>query len=186
MTKQLFLITAVGLLFQHSAHASPKLLVGKKPPHIRLDGKSGGTVDGAAWDTRNLTGKVSIIFYVAPSKKDVNSKASAAIKAAKFPKNQLQSYAVINMAASSWPNFIISSKIKDSQKEFPTTTYVKDVQRTIVNSWAMADDSSNVLILDKTGLVAFRHDGRLDDGQISKMLAAIRNSLKPAPSATQS
>lgn len=167
-------LTAFVLIPNISYAALP---LGQSPATIKLNGTEGGKVDGSSWDSTELKGKVSIIFYVAPSEKDLNKAASDAIKAANFPKDKYQSYAIINMAASSWPNFIIASKIRQSQEEFPTTIYVKDVKRKLVNQWGLADNSNDVVILDKNGKVAFSHDGKLDDQKIKEMLSAIEKNI---------
>jgi predicted transcriptional regulator len=81
------------------------------------------------------------------------------------------------MAASWLPNFAISSSLKDKQKRYPRTTYVRDYNKTLVNAWKIADDSSNVLAFDRQGKLIFRKDGKLTAEEIRTLIKAIRNHL---------
>jgi predicted transcriptional regulator len=81
------------------------------------------------------------------------------------------------MAASWLPNFAISSSLKDKQKRYPTTIYVRDYKKVLVNAWKIADDSSNVLAFDKQGKLIFRKDGKLTTEDIQRLIKAIRDRL---------
>jgi predicted transcriptional regulator len=83
----------------------------------------------------------------------------------------------MNTAASWLPNFIISSALKEKQKRYPTTIYVRDYKKALVNAWKIADDSSNVLAFDKQGKVIFRKDGKLTTEEIRTLIKAIRDRL---------
>ena len=73
-----------------------------------------------------LQGKVDVVFYVDPDEKDTNNEASDALDREKFPSDKFQSVGIINMAATWLPNFAISSALKDKQKRYPETIYVRD------------------------------------------------------------
>jgi predicted transcriptional regulator len=83
----------------------------------------------------------------------------------------------MNTAASWLPNFIISSALKEKQKRYPTTIYVRDYKKAMVNAWKIADDSSNVLAFDKQGKLIFRKDGKLTTEEIRTLIKAIRDHL---------
>jgi YtfJ family uncharacterized protein len=155
------------------------LPLGQVPQNIDLSGTRGGLVKGdGAWSSQAaLQGKVSVVFYVAPAEKDTNSAASAALKEAGFSEEQFQSYAIVNMAASNWPNFIIAQKLKSSQEEFPRTIYVKDAQSVLVKEWQLRDKASDIVAFDRTGKVIFHVDGKLTDDQVHQLLAAVRGAL---------
>ena len=87
------------------------------------------------------------------------------------------SVAVINMAATWMPNFAIQMKLESKQKDYPTTTYVKDMEKILVEQWGLADDSNDVLIFDREGKVVFSVDGQLNPSQIEEMLQTIRKNL---------
>jgi YtfJ family uncharacterized protein len=151
--------------------------MGEIPPKAELKEKLGGRLDGKPWSSEELRGKVHVLFYVDPDEKDTNNDASEALDKEKFPSDKLQSVGVINMAASWLPNFAISSSLKDKQKRYPRTIYVRDYKKTLVNAWKMADDSSNVLAFDRQGKLIFRKDGKLTTEEIRTLIKAIRDHL---------
>jgi predicted transcriptional regulator len=81
------------------------------------------------------------------------------------------------MAATWLPNFAISSAVKDKQKRYPTTIYVRDYKKVLVNTWKIADDSSDVLAFDKDGRLIFRKDGKLTAEEIQRLIRVIRDHL---------
>jgi len=153
------------------------LQMGQVPSHVELKDKLGGRLDDTAWRSDELTGKVHVLFYVDPDKKDLNNEASDALKKEAFPQDGFQSYAVINMAATWLPNFAISSSLKEKQKRYPTTIYVRDYKKTLVKAWGIADNNSDVLAFDKEGRLIFRKDGLLDAEDIKRLTALIREHL---------
>lgn len=166
---------ATALLFPTLAVAAPTL--GEKPKTIVLDGKAGGKVSGGSWSSDSLKGKVHVLFYVDPDAADLNNAASEAIKAQNFPREQFASVAVINMAATWLPNFAIDGKLKDKQKQYPDTIYVRDLKKALVKHWGLEDDTSDVVIFDKEGNIQFVHAGKLDETAIKKMLDTVRQHL---------
>jgi len=151
--------------------------LGEIPPKVELKEKLGGRLDGKPWSSEELRGKVYVLFYVDPDEKDTNNDASEALDREKFSSDQVQSVGIINMAASWLPNFAISSALKDKQKRYPTTIYVRDYKKVLVNAWKIADDSSNVLAFDKNGKLIFRKDGKLTAEEIQTLIKLIRNHL---------
>ena len=47
--------------------------VGKLPPAVSLEGKDGGKLDGSAWHSSMLKGKIYTVFYVDPDERDLNN-----------------------------------------------------------------------------------------------------------------
>jgi predicted transcriptional regulator len=107
----------------------------------------------------------------------MNKEAQEAIKAKKFPLEKLRSIAIVNMAATAIPNFILSNRIAKSQSEYPTTVYVKDLNKALVKSWDLADNSSNLVIIGADGLVKYVYKGKLPSEEISKMLSVIEKEV---------
>lgn len=175
-------------VFLYTFLSFAELPLNKIPPIIRLEGDRGKLVETRGpWTSEILQNKglknsqVSVLFYVAPSEKELNRKASDAITAKKFPRDQYNSYAVVNMAASWWPNAIIASKIKKSQKEFPHTIYVEDRKAVLVKEWGLKDNSNDVLIFDREGKVVFSKDGKLSDKEIERMLSVLSQHIYQKP-----
>jgi YtfJ family uncharacterized protein len=152
--------------------------MGKVPPQAELKEKLGGRLDGTPWSSVELQGgKVSVLFYVDPDEKDTNNDASEALNKEKFPEDKYQSFGIINMAATWMPNFAISSALKDKEKRYPKTIYVRDYKRVLVKAWNIADDSSDVLVFGKKGELIFRKDGKLTAAEIQTLLKTIREHL---------
>ena len=171
--KWLFVVLAVVLLNQ-SAQA---IDMGAIPPKVELKEKMGGRLDGKPWSSEELQGKISVLFYVDPDEKDTNNDASEALNAEKFPSDKYQSFGLINMAATWLPNFAISSALKDKQKRYPKTIYVRDYKKVLVKAWNIADYSSDVLAFDKKGVLIFRKDGKLTAAEIQTLLKVVREHL---------
>ncbi len=171
--KCLLFVLAVFLINQ----AAMAIEIGEVPPKVELKEKLGGRLDGKPWSSEELRGTVYVLFYVDPDEKDMNNDTSEALDREKFPSDRFQSVAIINMAATWLPNFAISSALKDKQKRYPTTTYVRDYKKVLVQAWKIADDSSNVLAFDKNGRLIFRKDGKLNAEEIRRLIKVIRDHL---------
>jgi len=151
--------------------------IGEIPPKVELKESLGGRLDGTPWSSAELQGKVHVLFYVDPDEKDTNNEASEALDREKFPSDQFQSIGIINMAATWLPNFAISSALKDKQKRYPDTIYVRDYKKVLVNTWKITDDNSNVFAFDKKGKLIFRKDGKLTTEEIQMLIKVIRDHL---------
>lgn len=146
-------------------------------PALSLAGDEGGKLDGSTWYSKSMKGKVNVLFYVDPDEKDLNNEASEALKVANFPLDKYASVAIINMDATWLPNFAIASALKEKQEKYPDTTYVKDLDKVLVKEWKLKDDSSNVLVFDKTGKLIFKVMGKLTKEQITQMVTLIKKEL---------
>jgi uncharacterized protein len=154
------------------------LEVGQPPKPVSLEDKLGGHLDGRPWSSEEFKGKVSVVFYVDPDESDLNDDASEALKAARFPREHYQSFAIINMAATWLPNRAISSRLKKKQEEFPDTIYVRDYKKVLVQEWGIADDNNNVLAFDRDGVLIFRKDGKLEEAEILQLVQAISDAIE--------
>jgi len=150
---------------------------GKMPAPVTISGDSGGRTDGKAWNSVSLKGKVHIVFYVDPDKKDLNEALNQALKKRHFDRSRYGSVAIINMAATWMPNAAIEMKLKSKQKEFPDTTYVRDRNKVLVKKWALADDNSDILVFNKKGELIYKKFGKLSSSEISSVLKLIEKNL---------
>jgi YtfJ family uncharacterized protein len=175
--KHLAIVFMAAFVLFLTTHLSLAVEMGQVPPKVELKEKLGGRLDGTAWSSEEMKGKVHVLFYVDPDEKDTNNDASEALDKEKFPSEKFQSVAIINMAATWLPNFAISSSLKEKQERYPRTIYVKDYKKVIVNAWKIADDSSDVLAFDKKGRLIFRKDGKLGPEDIQKLLKVIKENL---------
>lgn len=153
------------------------LEIGEVPPKVELKEKLGGRLDGKPWSSEELRGKVHILFYVDPDEKNTNNSASDAIDNEKFPEDKCHSYGIINLAATWMPNFAISIALKEKQDRYPKVTYVRDYKKVLVNTWKIADDSSDLLVFDKKGILVFKKEGKLNPVEIQRLIKVIRDNL---------
>ena len=153
------------------------LSVGEVPKDVTIEGDNGGLVAGGAWNSVVLKGKVDVIFYVDPDEKDVNEDFAEALKKEKFNRDSFQTVAIVNMAATWKPNLIIETILKSKQKKFPQAIYVKDKHKVLVKMWDLEDDSSDILVFDKSGKVLYSRAGKLDKAEIEKVLTLIKDHL---------
>ncbi|MDQ1334430.1 MAG: uncharacterized protein QG552_1380 [Thermodesulfobacteriota bacterium] len=170
----LIVLCAVFLMTQP---VGAELEMGQAPKQVDLKDDLGGRLDGQPWSSKELKGKISVIFYVDPDEKDLNNKASDALQKEKFPVDQFQSYGIINMAATWLPNILISSALEEKQKRYPATIYVRDYDKVLVKAWGIADDNSDVLAFDKKGKLIFEKFGKLTESDIQKLIGVIRALL---------
>jgi len=155
------------------------LTVGEVPKNITIEGDNGGLVeDGSVWDSATLKDKVIVLFYVDPDEKSVNEHYSAALKKKEYrKKGDFTSVAIINLAATWKPNFVIEKILKSKQEEFPTTLYVKDKNSVLVKEWGVQDDASNIIIFSPDGKVLFYKSGKMEDEDIEKSFKIIEANL---------
>ena len=154
------------------------ITVGEIPKNITIDNDNGGLVnDGSAWSSSSIKDKVLVMFYVDPDEKDTNSHFSDALKAKKYDRTNYGSIAIVNLAATWKPNFIIESLLKDKQEKFPDTIYVKDKKSVLVKEWEIADNASNILIFSKSGKLLFYKSGAMSEDDMKKAFGIIENNL---------
>ena len=146
-------------------------------PQLTLTGDEGGRLDGSAFDSDTLRGKVFVIFYVDPDEKDLNNAFSDALKAQAFDRSTFASVAIINMDATWLPNFAIADSLKNKQEKFPHTLYVKDMGKKGVKTWQVADDDSDIIITDKQGKVLYVHNGQIPEADFSDIIQLIKEHL---------
>ena len=150
----------------------------KVPPKILLEGELGGRLDETKWSSEELvSGKITVLFYVDPDEADLNNHVSEALKAEKFPLDKYGSVAIINLAATWLPNFVLNMKLKTKQENYKNTVYVEDRQKTLVNIWGLTDDSSDVMVFGKDGKVLYSVDGEFTDAQVVEIISVVKENL---------
>ena len=154
------------------------ITIGEIPKHVSINEKNGGMVaDGSIWNSSTIKDKVYVMFYVDPDEKDTNSHFSKKLKEKNFDKTKFGSIAVINLAATWKPNFIIEALLAQKQKEFPDTIYIKDKKSVLVNEWSLDDDASDILLFSKNSTLLFYKSGRMNDEDIKKVIQIIEDNL---------
>jgi uncharacterized protein len=172
-----YLVTMLLAVCVLASPAWAGLEVGQTPKEVELKGDLGGRLDGSLWSSKELAGKVHVVFYVDPDEKDLNNDTSEALRLEDFPRDRYQTYAIINMDATWKPNIFISSALEEKQKKYPKAIYVKDLDKILVKEWDLADDNSDVLAFDKDGKLIFMKAGKLTPQDIKKLTGLIRENL---------
>lgn len=149
----------------------------EKPNELILHDDLGGRVDGSPFSTKEIVGKVYYLVYVDPDEKGLNDEINEAIKAKKFDKTNFGSIAIINLAATWLPNFAIETMLKKKQEEFPNTIYLKDKKKFFVEKWGLKDDSFNILIFDKQGVLLYKVAGKATQEDIKNIISLIEQNL---------
>lgn len=153
------------------------LELGEVPSKVILLAQDGSCLDGTPWISTMLKDKVYVVFYVDPDKKDLNNALSDSIKAKNFSSQKFGSVAIINLAATWMPNRIIEAKLKEKQKKFTRTLYVKDKKKVLVNKWGLSDDNSDILIFDKKGKLIYKKFGKVSKSEIPEVIQLIQKHL---------
>ncbi len=150
--------------------------VGEVLPHLMLQGKEGGLVDGRPFDSRILSSKTYLVIYSDPDKKDLNEEFFQKVKKAHFDRSRYGSIAIVNMQVTWLPNFLLQAILKKKQKSYPDTIYVKDKKRVLVKKWGLADNDQVVMIV-KRGKVLFVKNGKLNPKEQSRALKILQRSV---------
>ena len=173
MLSRIILVLAV-VAFPLSATG---LMVGSGAPQVILQGKNGGRVNGTAWNSDELRGKVHAVFYVDPDAQKLNEHVEQALKKEAFPRDRYASVAIVNMKATWIPNFLIAKRLKKKQDEFTSTTFVKDKNKLLVKEWGLTDNSYHVVAFDKNGNLLFSQGSKMSDEDVNKLISVIRSNL---------
>ena len=156
---------------------SSAIELGKVPNLVILEANNGGKLDGTAWESSMLQGKIYTLFYVDPDERELNSPLADALKERSFDRKKVNSVAIINLAATWLPNVILEAKLEEKQKKFPHTIYVKDKNKVLVNVWKLDDDNSNILIFDQKGKLIYKKFGKVSDIEIKEVISLIEKHL---------
>ncbi len=146
-------------------------------PTISLEGPSGGRLDGTAWSSSEIRDKIFVLFYVDPDEKDLNEPTAELLKNEKFPLEKYASIGIINMAATWLPNIAIEASLKKKVKKFSDTLYLRDLKKVLVKEWGLKDDSSNILLFDKSGRLLFKIMGKATNEESQKLIRLIKEQL---------
>jgi len=157
---------------------SYSITLNEVPKVVILQNEDGGLIsDSSAWHSTSLKDKVWVVFYVDPDEKDLNKKFTTMLKDEQFNDKYFKTIAIINYAATWKPNFILESVLKNKQKEFPRTIYVKDNNKVLVKQWGLKDNSYDVIVFSKNGKVLFYESGQMSYDDMLKALQIIKNNI---------
>ncbi|MBP8064895.1 MAG: YtfJ family protein, partial [Aeromonadaceae bacterium] len=73
-------------------------------------------------------------------------------------------------------SFVVSS-LEKSKQEFPWSSFVLDETGAVRQSWGLAEESSAIVLLDKSGTVRFVKDGALTPEEIKQVMTLIQSLI---------
>lgn len=152
---------------------------GVVPPPVSLSGDEGAKLDGSPWSSTEIKDRVTLIFYVDPDVKDKNDAFGDALSAKKYSLEKIRYFGIINMASTWMPNFVLNEALKQKQKKYSDTVYVKDFTRKLVKEWNLPDNENNVLIFNQKGELLFHRFGEIQKDEIPELLALIEKNFTP-------
>lgn len=167
----------VWLSFVAATQSYAQIQVDSQMKVFELRDDDGGRLDGKPWSSKELVGKVSVLFYVDPDFKDLNEEFGDKLKEKNYSLDVINYVAIINMEATWLPNFAIGSSLKVKQRKFPSTLYLKDYKRKLVKEVKFVDEDYNVLILDKNGKVLYFKNGKMSNEEMNQAISLIEANL---------
>ena len=109
---------------------------------------------------------------------DLNEETSQMLDKQNYPLDKYGSYGIINMDATWMPNFLIGEALKDKQRKYPNTKFIKDFKKVFVKDWQLKDDSNAMMVFNRKGERVFYVDGKLTKKQSDEMVALIWKLIK--------
>ncbi|MFC1798744.1 YtfJ family protein [Thermodesulfobacteriota bacterium] len=132
--------------------------------------------DDKVFTMETWAGKVLMINYVDPDESDLNEHFTDAMKKAKDAGRLTdQHYKGIGIAdcAATWkPNFAIRAIAGKKAKKYKTVILF-DYDASLRNSWGLAKDTSNIIVVDKNRVCRAVIRGRVDDGMVDKLIQLV-------------
>ncbi len=183
MINKTLLAFAIGSCsFLASAHS---IQLGQTAPEVSVSDYGEVVLNGEdtafqPWQSQQLMGKVRVIQAIAgrSSAKEMNAPLMQAITAEKFDSERYQTTTIINQDDAIWgTGSFVKSSAQDSKKEFPWSSIVLDENGVVAKSWQLADESSAIIVQDKTGKVLFVKEGALTDAEVKQVLQLIKANI---------
>ncbi len=173
MKKILFLLVVFFFSATTLLGAQP-LKVGDLAPDFKLkDAKN----KEFTLNSPEFTGRALLIMYVDPDEKDLNVHVEDALikerDAGNLSKTAFRSFGITNLKDTSLPNFLIRQIIK-SKQEKTGAIILLDYDHSLLNTWGLKKDSSDVILLDKNRICQFIYRGKLPAEEVVKLIGLIK------------
>ena len=166
--KKVFLCLAALALFLTRPVLAEELKVGMQASDWSFKDAKGNVYTMESW-----SGKVLLVNYVDPDKKDLNEHFTDAMKKAKDDDRLTdENYKGIGIAdcAATWkPNFAIRAIAAKKAKKYKTTILF-DYKASLRESWGLKKDTANAILLDKNRICRAIVRGRVPDDQVEKLV----------------
>jgi predicted transcriptional regulator len=170
MKRMLIVLTAVFLVSGAAA------LAGELKADMPASNWSFPDADGKAFTMDSWAGKVLVVNYVDPDESDLNEHFTEALKKAKDDgRLKEETYKGIGIAdcAATWkPDFAIRAIAGRKAKKY-NTVILFDYDASLRNLWGLAEDTANVVILDKNRICRAVVKGRVPDDLVDRLVKLV-------------
>ncbi|MDF1881561.1 hypothetical protein JHD50_09645 [Sulfurimonas sp. MAG313] len=139
--------------------------------HIVLDKDNGHYVEGGAWDSSVLEGKITMMMYVDPDEKYKGKVIKPIIEGFEndLDFSDFQILVILNLKATWKPNALIESLLKSKMQAYPKRIYVIDKESILVKKWGLLDDEYNLVLINDKVKPVYQHHGQWEDSQIREL-----------------
>jgi len=172
--KKIGLLFFMALFWIGSTAFADGLKVGDRAPDFKLKDSTGKEY---TLESPEFKGKVLYVCYADPDEKDTNNHVEDALKKEResgaLDKARYKGFGIVNMKATGMPNFLIKAAIK-SKKKKTGAIILLDYDQSILKSWGLKNDSSDIVILDKERICRFIHYGKLPEAKLPEMISIIK------------
>ena len=151
--------------------------IGDTLPSITLEKKNGGNNAEQAWHSKSLKGKVHVVLYMDPDKREEAMPFLNILNAKHFDEKKYSTVAIVNLAATWMPNGILEAMLSKKEVELNNTEFIFDKTKYLIEKWKLKDDASNVLICDKEGKLLYKKSGKLFNKDINKIMDIIKKHM---------
>jgi predicted transcriptional regulator len=170
MKRMLIVLTSVFLVSGAAA------LAGELKADMPASNWSFPDADGKAFTMDSWAGKVLVVNYVDPDESDLNEHFTEALKKAKDDgRLKEETYKGIGIAdcAATWkPDFAIRAIAGRKAKKY-NTVILFDYDASLRNLWGLAEDTANVVILDKNRICRAVVKGRVPDDLVDRLVKLV-------------
>ena len=132
--------------------------------------------DEQEFSMKTWEGKVLVVNYVDPDEADLNEHFTEALKKAKddgrLSEKTYKGIGIADCAATWKPNFAIRVIASRKAKKYKTTILF-DYDASLRNAWGLAEDTANVVVLDKNRVARAVVRGRVPDDLVDKIVNLV-------------
>ncbi|MDF1589986.1 MAG: YtfJ family protein [Desulfobacterales bacterium] len=170
MKRIFFVLAAVFLVFGATAQSE------ELKADMQASNWSFPDADGKAFTMDSWAGKVLVVNYVDPDESDLNEHFTDALKKAKDDgRLKEETYKGIGIAdcAATWkPDFAIRAIAGRKAKKY-NTVILFDYDASLRKAWGLAEDTANVVILDKNRVARAVIKARVPDDLVDKLVKLV-------------
>lgn len=135
------------------------------------------------WASSELIGKVRVIQYMAgrSAANKANKPLVTVIKHAQLPEDRFQPLIIVNTDdAIPGTGFFIRGKLEKDKRKYPWSQFVVDGNGVARQVWQLPEESSTIIVLDKSGKIQWVKDGALTPAEIDQVMALTRKLIDDA------